>query len=277
MTHRGIDIATRKTLLGTDPGPRPLLDWLPISALVIDDSYQRPIDDRGWARIERIADTFHWSKFSPMMVADLGDGRFAVIDGQHRAHAAALCGMTHVPALVVLEAAGSKAQAHVFVAVNGTALPLSQCALFRAALGAGESWAIDLREAVAAAGCEAATYMPASGHRRPFVIYAIGTLRRFVEAGRAMTVTRGLAALKAYDTPSGRVALYDNYILKPWLEAVDGAEASVPVLTAVLDRRDPFKVLETAQRSVGPHQPYGREAVAIWTAMIRDLQKGAAA
>ena len=275
MTLRAITVPTGT--VAADPGPRPVLDWLPISALVIDDAYQRPIDDRGAARIERIAEAFHWSKFSPMMVADLRDGRFAVIDGQHRAHAAALCGMTHVPALVVQGAVGSKAQAHAFVAVNGTALPLSQAALFRAALGAGEAWAVALRDAVAAAGCEAATYQPASGRRRPFVIYAIGTLRRYVEAGRPMTITRGLAALKAHDTPSGRVALYDGYILKPWLAAVDEVEASIPVLTAVLDRRDPFKVLEAAQRKVGPHLPYGREAVAIWTAMIRDLRKGAAA
>jgi hypothetical protein len=272
VTLRRIDIGDRLAFAQSNPGARPMLDWVPIEALVIDDAYQRPIDEKGWARIGRIAAAFHWSKFSPMMVAALDGGRFAVIDGQHRAHAAALCGMTHVPALIVPEAAGPVAQAHAFVALNGTAQPLSALGLYRAALVVNEPWAVLLRDTVAAAGMEVATYSPAAGARKPWVIYCIGAVRAFTDAGHAQAVTAALSALRQYDA-IGRVGLYDGFLIKPWLGFVQRDPAPVQVLVRILERRDPYKVLEAAQRAAGPGNHYAPEAWAIWSAMKRDIAK----
>lgn len=79
----------RKDVLPGGVGGDPEIGFVPIDKLVIDDTYQRSIEKRGWANISRIANDFDWSKFSPLMVARLDDGRFAIVDGQHRAHAAA--------------------------------------------------------------------------------------------------------------------------------------------------------------------------------------------
>lgn len=276
MSRRGIDISGRAPVTA-DPGPLPDLAFVAIADLVIDESYQRPIDDRGWSRIERIAAGFSWSKFSPMMVAPLEDKRFAVIDGQHRAHAAALCGITHVPALIAPAPVGQQAQA--FVAVNGTALPLSKVQLFRAALVVGEPWALAMNEAVRAAGLEIATANPSKNARKPWVIYSIGLIRSHVDSGHGAAVTRALAAIRGYDSV-GRVGLYNDYILSPWLKAVTSFPEPVPVacLEQVLGRRDPFKVVESAQREcLGTGRSYTGEAVSIWHAMMRDvLRRGAA-
>ena len=71
---------------------RPQLRWLPIDQLVVDSSYQRPIDDTGRAEIARMAQEFSWSCFSPVIVASVENGKFAIIDGQRRATAAAIEG-----------------------------------------------------------------------------------------------------------------------------------------------------------------------------------------
>lgn len=273
MTCREISIGAEAPV-SADPGPKPVLSWLALADLVIDDSYQRPIDEGGWLRIRRIAAAFHWSKFSPMMVAPLDGGRFAVIDGQHRAHAAMLCGIRTVPALIA--PAAPSAQAGAFVAVNGTAAPLNRIALYRAALVAGEEWALTIQRVVRAAGLEAATSSPSGNARRPWVIYSIGTIRRFTDAGHGSVVTDALSALRDYDRV-GRVALYSDYILQPWLKAVTGCPAPVTVLSDVLERRDPFKVVEAAQREIaGSGAPYQPVAVSIWQAMIRSRMGGRA-
>lgn len=82
--------------------PAPQLLWLRIEDLVVDSRYQRPLNTGNWAAIRRIAKDFRWSRFSPVLVAPVEGGRYAVIDGQHRAHAAALCGIESIPAMVAL-------------------------------------------------------------------------------------------------------------------------------------------------------------------------------
>jgi hypothetical protein len=66
-----------------------MLQWLALDRLVIDDAYQRPLLPGTWKSIEKIAANFQWSRFSPVLVAPIAGGLFAVIDGQHRVHAAA--------------------------------------------------------------------------------------------------------------------------------------------------------------------------------------------
>ena len=61
------------------PGPAPVLIWLEIKDLVIDDTYQRDIGRRGRINVNRIAERFDWSKFAPVIVAPVEGGRFAIV------------------------------------------------------------------------------------------------------------------------------------------------------------------------------------------------------
>ena len=45
---RPIDISGRP-LLETADQPAPVLEWLPIAQLVVDDRYQRPLTRTGWS------------------------------------------------------------------------------------------------------------------------------------------------------------------------------------------------------------------------------------
>lgn len=275
MTYRMIDISQFDPVAPADQ-PAPQVMWVEIGALVIDERYQRPIDRNNRAAILRIAGDFRWSRFSPVLVSPIEGGRYAVIDGQHRVHAAAICGFRQVPAMVVL--VDPREQALAFVEINTRQIRVSGYHLLRAALNAGEPWAVSSRRAVEAAGCYLMLYHESSNAKKPGQVYAVGLVRGLIEAGHGAAVTRGLRALLDYDADSA--ANFDAALLTPWL----GAVAAVPLLTvddlvAVLRAHRPWIVLEQAsRRAVADRAPVARakrEAfVALLSQALRD--RGAA-
>lgn len=236
---RPVDISSLKPVdrEGVGAGAVPELRWLPIADLVIDDTFQRPIEKHGWARIRKIAEAFSWGKFAPVVASPVIGGRYSLIDGQHRTHAAALCGFDMVPAIIVVLAPSD--QAASFAAINGNVTRISAFHVLKAALAAEEPWAVRARDAVAAAGCELMTYHPSSKNKRPGEVYAIAAVRRFVDLGRADVVRAGLAALAAL--PDATVEHFSEGVLSPWfgaLAALGGgrmAEADLPAFVAAND------------------------------------------
>lgn len=149
MTHRGIHIDGHPSF-APEPGPAPMLQWLPLDRLVIDEAYQRPLGRGNWKSIESIASNFQWSRFAPVLVAPIQGGLFAVIDGQHRTHAAALCGLTEVPAMVVQ--VGIEEQSRAFAWVNSQTVRVTMFHIYKAALSAREDWAVRSDAAVSGGG-----------------------------------------------------------------------------------------------------------------------------
>lgn len=91
---RKIDISDfEKIAAAMNPGERPKFAWIEIDKLVIDDGYQREMTKHSRKTVERIASAFNWACFEPPIVASIGGGRFAIINGQHRTTGAALCGL----------------------------------------------------------------------------------------------------------------------------------------------------------------------------------------
>lgn len=127
-----------------------MLTWVRIADLVVDEAYQRPIAKAGRANVSRIAETFDWSKFAPLICAAVEGGRFAIIDGQHRATAAATRGVESVPAMIVI--ADRARQAEAFAAVNAQITRLNAGQIFKARLASGEPEARAIAEACEAAG-----------------------------------------------------------------------------------------------------------------------------
>lgn len=197
------------------------------------------------AAIQRIADEFDWMQFSPVLIAPAEGGRFAVIDGQHRVHAAVLCGITRVPAQIVMASVAE--QARVFAGVNGTVQPITAHQVYRAALMAHEPWAERCMAVVESAGCTLATSNPSSKDKKPRVLYQVGTVRQMVvRRGQALALAAVLKALVAVDRV-GRVGLYTDYIVSPLVNAIHGDALLMRAdLAGFLAAHDPFKVLDKA-------------------------------
>src|SRR5688500_473120 len=114
---RPISIKGYKAPTPPDTGAAPMLQWLPIDQLVVDDSYQRPIQGGGKVNVQRIAENSRWSRFAPVVVSPVEGGKYAIVDGQHRTTAAALAGMSDVPCQIIV--ASAREQAEAFSAING--------------------------------------------------------------------------------------------------------------------------------------------------------------
>ncbi|MDN5568188.1 MAG: ParB N-terminal domain-containing protein [Paracoccus sp. (in: a-proteobacteria)] len=226
------------------PQPAPQILWVEVDNLVIDDRYQRPLNAGNRAAIRRIATTFRWSRFTPVIVAPIEGGRYALIDGQHRAHAAALCGITSIPAMVALVAPEEQAQA--FIEINTRQIRVRTQSIYRAALTAGDDWAIRAQAAVSAAGCQLMTANFSTKHKKPGMVFAVDLIRRMIELKRDAAVTAGLAALMDYDPTS--VPNFANTLLTPWLSAVAETKAGSDELVEVLKARRPWLVIEAADR-----------------------------
>lgn len=260
MSMRIVDIGDRAPVT-IDPGPAPMLQWIPVGQLVIDDGYQRPLGKSNWQAIQKIAANFLWSRFQPLLVAPIEGGRFAIIDGQHRAHAAMLCGIEQVPAVAVM--VGREEQSRAFAWVNSQTIKVSAHQVYKAALSAGEDWAVRANRATTAASCKLMTYHASSANKLAGEVYCVVLIRRLIEAGLDEAVTAGLTALRAcpsMDRPVG----YSDYILKDWIPSVADSPVRNPqVLAEALAIRNPFKVIEDARASIGPGNPGERARKAL--------------
>ena len=243
MSFRSIDVAGLAPAVPADQ-PLPYMQWVEVDQLAIDTRYQRDLGPRNRQAIQKIADEFDWMQFSPVLIAPAEGGVFAVIDGQHRVHAAKLCGFVKVPALIVMASAAQQARA--FAGVNSKVIAITGHQVYRAALVAREGWAERCRDVVEDAGCTLATSNPSASDRKPRVIYQVGTIRRMVvDRGQAEALRFVLKGLVAFDRGAGRVGLYTDYVVRPMVEAVHSDPALFGVdLAAFCARNDPFKILD---------------------------------
>jgi hypothetical protein len=217
MTFRAIETGERRA-----PRPAqaalPVLRWLAIDDLVIDEDYQRPLTKGSWTQIVRIAGAFDWAHFLPVLVAPSPiEGKYSVIDGQHRTHAARMAGLEQVPALVVdLDEVG---QARAFAAVNGLVTAVTPGTVFRAGLRAGEAWALATEAAVLKAGAKLSDYRPSSRDIKPGTVYCVGFIRSEVERGRGALVTQVLDAVRRSDS-AGDIYAWSRPFLRPMILAL---------------------------------------------------------
>lgn len=164
-------------------GTLPVLKWVRIEDLLLDQSYQRPISVRGRRVVQRIARSFSWSCFSPVVVARLADGKFAIVDGQHRTTAAALVGFEEVPCQVVV--ASQEEQAAAFKAINVTTTPVSRMEMHAAGLVASDNNAMRLAEICARAEVQLLRYPVPTDRQTAGQTMAVGAisqcLRRYGE------------------------------------------------------------------------------------------------
>ncbi len=184
--------------LPADFGAAPMLDWIDITRLVVDESYQRAIGKDGRGNIRRIAENFRWSRFAPVIVAPIAGGQFAIIDGQHRTTAAQLAGHDRVPCQVII--ADRTEQAAAFAAVNGTVTRINSLALFKAAIAAGEPRATRILDVARRGGAKILFYPKSELNQEPGETMAIGAIGRVIDRFGEDTVILALRCV--VETPN---------------------------------------------------------------------------
>lgn len=120
-------------------GCPPTLEWIEVSRLAIDESYQRATDSsKSRSLIFRIGQQWNWNLCQPLVVSRRQDRSLFVIDGQHRLTAALTRGdIPHLPCVVVTGQAAEE-EARTFVQLNTQRQRLSQSDIFNALLASGD-------------------------------------------------------------------------------------------------------------------------------------------
>ncbi len=136
----------------TTLGTRPLVVWLDLGLLIVDRKYQRDINQHGNAHINNIRRSFNWNCYQPIIVAERPDGKYGIIDGQHRFMAALTHPLIKELPCYVIDAPDVAQQAEVFVAVNSVRKSLTSQQKFFAALAAGKPGAVAFSRICADAG-----------------------------------------------------------------------------------------------------------------------------
>jgi hypothetical protein len=215
---RNVEAPEGMTSDDVNPGPAPMLQWIKIASLVIDDSYQRPLERKNWNAIRKIAMNFQWSRFSPVFVAPVEGGRYAIIDGQHRTHAAAACGIEQVPCQVVQM--NLREQAAAFAAVNGNVTQVTIWQIFKAALAAGEKWATTARDVASDGGCRLMTRNGSSQTKKPGEIYGVRMFCEIVEKYQHEHVVAALRICMQTEGLSDTADAWSTFTIKPILHAL---------------------------------------------------------
>lgn len=196
MSLRAIDpspLRSRYTGPASEVGERPELQWLKISRLRIDPRYQREIGRRGADNILSIAPAFRWAKFAPVIVASIGEGLFAIVDGQHRTTAASLRGFESVPCVII--AADDAEQADAFVAINANVTAMSPLQLHAARLAAGDKAASALTEVCLEASVTICRYPVPANKIKPGETLAVAMLQAALDKYGKDTLIAALSTI----------------------------------------------------------------------------------
>jgi hypothetical protein len=247
-----------------DLGAVPILQWVAIADLVVDESYQREIRGAGRKNVLAIAGAFQWIKFSPVIVSPVAGGKFAIIDGQHRVTAAALIGITDVPAQVVV--ADRATQARAFTAINASATRVSTLQIFAARLAAGDEVAVAVAACCAAAGVVPLRYPKGMSDLKPGETLAVGALEAVFRAHGRDVLELALRCIR--ETKNDLVGAVNATAVKAVAVALAEAPHALPV-AAVIRAFDEFDLAEaSAEARAKATRMRGISAADLLAAMI---------
>lgn len=180
--------------------------WADPSELLVDSRYQREIGRAGERRIREIAKRFDWGKFAPLLVVKLeGSEVYSIIDGQHRAAAAAARGIEAVPCFV-LDLPVNR-QASTFLAINSEGARISSGALWHARAAAGDTEAINTINLCNAAGVRILRYPLEAALRKPRDTLAPSVISDILKSHGFEIAKRTLEVLVAAGEMKNRVML----------------------------------------------------------------------
>lgn len=195
MTFEPLSLDKLRPPAARNPGPATQLQWVELADCLIDRSYQRDLAGTSQKHIESIAANFEWSCFAPLIVAPLEGGKFAIIDGQHRATGALLVGLKKAPALVVI--ADRQGQARAFAAINGQTTKMNVLSVYRAARAAGDPATLEIDAIAQSQGVRILTYPVSAANQKPGDSIAIASILRMRRQCGAEALRAAFAAIMA--------------------------------------------------------------------------------
>lgn len=182
---------------GTDLVPaqiseRPELLWVAVRDLRLDRRYQRSLSRRSVTMIRQMVRRWDWALCAPITVAEMHGGCWEVIDGQHRATAAATHG--GIPLLPAIRVAldGFAARAAAFGAMNAMRRAVTPGQRHKAALAAGDPAAVAIQRAIVTVGARLLLTPPSGGVMRAGDTMAILALHKALERAGPDVLTRVL-------------------------------------------------------------------------------------
>lgn len=194
MSFRPIPNIPIPGVAGKPAGTPGELKWLSLDRLMIDPRYQREVREQGKAHIRKIATSFDWKHFTPVIAAPITADSFAVIDGQHRLAAAKAIGLKEAPCWVVT--AEETDQARAFMAINAMAARVSSGQLWHSRRMAGDPGAILAFEAADEAGIEICRFPISGTYKKPsHCLAAVSILEAVRSQGHPIAV-RALKILR---------------------------------------------------------------------------------
>lgn len=177
-------------------GEPPTLDWLPLSVLIVDERYQRDATRKASkAIINKICREFRWRAFQPPTVAPVEDGKFAIIDGQHRVAAARKHPKIKKVPCYIVDAPDLADQADGFVRVNADRRQVPGTVLHQARATAGDCDALQIDKVCAEVGVEIVRYRPVAGCA-PNQTIAVSSIRKLIFNFGEAPVREALRAIR---------------------------------------------------------------------------------
>lgn len=177
--------------INQDIGARPDLAWVAVDRIDVDSNYQRTIRNN---LVERILKKFSWAKFGAVVLSRKENGRYMVVEGQHRWKAATLHpDVTEIPAVIV-EHEDVKSEAESFLAINRDRQAVSSVEQYWAGLTAGDDKAIAISRVLQAAGCDV---VPERGAYKPNLTNSISSIDRCLSRYGFGATRRALLVIRA--------------------------------------------------------------------------------
>jgi hypothetical protein len=172
-------------------GERPSLEWVRLDLIDVDRNYQRELRP---SLVEKILGKFSWRKFGAIVLTRKPEGRFSVVEGQHRWKAACLHpDVEEVPSVIVShdDTAG---EAESFLAINRDRMAVTSVEQYWAGLTAGDDTAVRISKVLLSAGCDV---VPEQGHYRPNLTNSINALERCINRYGDGPTRRALLIIRA--------------------------------------------------------------------------------
>ena len=129
------------------------IEWVPITELRVDVSYQRRLDP---ARVKKYFGIYNPALLTPLSVARRSDGSLWVWDGQHRLALLKMLGEDLAPCFVI-ESTGLEDEAGLFIEAQKARKALTQMDTWKAKLARQDPVALEIKATVEACGFRVGT------------------------------------------------------------------------------------------------------------------------
>lgn len=176
--------------MSAELGERPDLEWVSLDLIDVDHAYQRALKTH---LVKKILARFEWRRFGAVSLVRKPDGRFNVVEGQHRCEAARRHPAIDAVPAVIVSASGRANEADSFLAINRDRMAVTSIEQYWAGIAAGNADDLAVQKVLQAADCDV---VPASSYYKPNLTNSVTALKRCLQRYGEGATRRALAVLR---------------------------------------------------------------------------------